>query len=209
MSDHDYDLDDKAWRRATRRTPCPVCGKPSWCAFVGTEGAVETVLCMKTPSDNPRPKGGWLHRLREPLTPLPMRSATRTTTPKAPTAATSTSGSTATSWDSLDELTATYTSPAPTRIDEYKGRDGLVVGAAVRIDRNGDKQVLPARRNGDGRWTKQAMPEPRPLFRLPELLARRRPRRCAIWASPRRRGPAAARRTARRTSRRSRGATWC
>jgi len=46
--------------RVTRRSPCPVCGKPDWC-LVGSRAAI----CMRVPSDRPasRGMGGWIHRL--------------------------------------------------------------------------------------------------------------------------------------------------
>ena len=54
----------------------------------------------------------------------------------------------------------------------YHNASGEPVGLAVRFDDGkGGKEVLPVRRNGDGRWQLGATPEPRPLYRLPELLA--------------------------------------
>jgi hypothetical protein len=44
--------------------PCPVCGKPDWCGQTA-DGAV--VRCMRVTSDRPSKKGGWIHRMAEPV----------------------------------------------------------------------------------------------------------------------------------------------
>jgi hypothetical protein len=59
----DHELHDAgAWVRATRHQPCPICGKPDWCAFKD-----DIALCMRI--ESPRPSrgdaGGWLHPLTE------------------------------------------------------------------------------------------------------------------------------------------------
>lgn len=45
-----------------------MCERPDWCART-TDGSV--VMCMRVESDKPAPKGGWFHRLDEPLPPVP------------------------------------------------------------------------------------------------------------------------------------------
>lgn len=53
----------------------------------------------------------------------------------------------------------------------YQDAEGEPIGLAVRFDgADGGKEVLPIRRNADGRWQLGAMTEPRPLYHLPELL---------------------------------------
>lgn len=60
----------------------------------------------------------------------------------------------------------------PSLVAVYTHRDGSPAGAAIRIDKpDGDKEVLPARRNGDGSWSIGAMPDPRPLFNLAAVVA--------------------------------------
>ncbi len=53
----------------------------------------------------------------------------------------------------------------------YHAGDGEPVGVVVRWDRPDGKDIRPASRNGTG-WTLGGMREPRPLYCLPELLAR-------------------------------------
>ena len=58
---------DNGWLRVSRARPCPICGKPDWCA-VSANGAV--ALCQRIESAKRCGDGGWLHRLREePHTP--------------------------------------------------------------------------------------------------------------------------------------------
>jgi len=55
---------------------------------------------------------------------------------------------------------------------DYHDATGNVVGVVLRWNRpDGDKDIRPVRRNPDGTWAIGAMPEPRPLYRLPEVLA--------------------------------------
>ena len=51
------------WRRVSRRSPCPVCGKPDWCS-AGADGSA--VCCMRVESNRRLRNGGWLHWLRSP-----------------------------------------------------------------------------------------------------------------------------------------------
>lgn len=54
------------WIKSSRREPCVVCDHASWC----TRSADGTVVrCMRIESDCPVVKGGWIHRLSEPLPP--------------------------------------------------------------------------------------------------------------------------------------------
>lgn len=53
---------------------------------------------------------------------------------------------------------------------EYRNAQGELVGVVLRFDRqDGGKDVLPVSRRAGG-WVMGAMPEPRPLYRLPALL---------------------------------------
>lgn len=60
------------WVRVTRAEPCPICERPDYCTRT-TDG--EAVKCMRVESDKPIEKGGWLHRLDEPLPPIPSPKA--------------------------------------------------------------------------------------------------------------------------------------
>jgi len=54
----------------------------------------------------------------------------------------------------------------------YRNADGEHVGTVLRwSNTNGTKDILPLAKQSDGSWACAAMPEPRPLYRLPELLA--------------------------------------
>jgi hypothetical protein len=54
----------------------------------------------------------------------------------------------------------------------YRNADGEHVGTVLRwSNTNGTKDILPLTKQSDGSWACAAMPEPRPLYRLPELLA--------------------------------------
>ena len=56
----------------------------------------------------------------------------------------------------------------------YKNAEGEPVGLIVRWDRpDGKKDIRPVSRNGQG-WTTGGMPEPRPLYQLPDLAGARR-----------------------------------
>lgn len=61
-------------------------------------------------------------------------------------------------------------------VDPYVYHDagGRQVGAVVRFNfPDGSKDYRPFRRNESGRWSCQGMPAPRPLYRLPEVIAAR------------------------------------
>lgn len=48
----------KNWSAVTRKEPCPVCGKASWCGRSEDGGAV---ICMREPNGRPTRNGGWLY----------------------------------------------------------------------------------------------------------------------------------------------------
>ncbi len=52
------------WLRVTKAEPCPVCEKTHWCCR-SVDGTA--ILCMRIESDKPSAKGGWIHRLVDPL----------------------------------------------------------------------------------------------------------------------------------------------
>jgi len=59
----------------------------------------------------------------------------------------------------------------PVSLWSYHDADGQEVGAIARWNIPGDKEILPFRRIGPDAWTCEAMPAPRPLYRLPGILA--------------------------------------
>ncbi len=52
---------------------------------------------------------------------------------------------------------------------DYQDREGQTVGCVVRWDDGGSKDIRPVSRREDG-WSVEAMPAPRPLYRLPEIV---------------------------------------
>jgi hypothetical protein len=60
------------WVRVTRKSPCPVCGKPDYC---GVSEDRSLVHCMRVESNRPCRSakiGGWFHQLDEPVKYLPL-----------------------------------------------------------------------------------------------------------------------------------------
>jgi hypothetical protein len=53
----------------------------------------------------------------------------------------------------------------------YRNAQGQPVGFVLRWETEQGKEIRPIARQADGQWTIGAMPPPRPLYRLPELLA--------------------------------------
>ena len=47
-------------RRVSRRNPCPICGKDSWCLVDADRGLA---LCPRTEGGRKIGSAGWLHRL--------------------------------------------------------------------------------------------------------------------------------------------------
>ena len=57
------------FRRVSKREPCPVCGRPSWCLVRGDGGAV---ICARIESPKRWGKAGWFHgdrRVQRPDAP--------------------------------------------------------------------------------------------------------------------------------------------
>lgn len=50
-------MSNENWRGVTRREPCPICGKATWC---GRSLDGRYAICMRTESSHPTKNGGWL-----------------------------------------------------------------------------------------------------------------------------------------------------
>lgn len=48
--------------RVTRKTPCPICGRPDWCG-ISEDGAI--AICMRIASTHPAKNGGWVHKVAD------------------------------------------------------------------------------------------------------------------------------------------------
>jgi hypothetical protein len=51
---------NKLWPTVTVDNPCPICGKPDWCAI-----GDRSIKCMREPSQHPAKDGGWYHFLEQ------------------------------------------------------------------------------------------------------------------------------------------------
>lgn len=147
------------WRRPSRsdRECCPKCGKPDYCSLLGPVGNPEAVVCMRVESDNPRPNGGWFHRLRDSdhadYSPLPKAKQQQTAFVHARDAV-------AALEKQLGPRTKTWT---------YTDAKGDPVGLVLRWDGDGEKTIRPVARVANG-WIIGAMPGARPLLNLPEIV---------------------------------------
>ena len=52
------------WKRVSKASPCPICGRPDWCLTVGPEHDPTAAICARVESTNRRGDAGWLHPLR-------------------------------------------------------------------------------------------------------------------------------------------------
>jgi hypothetical protein len=53
------------WQRVSKGRPCPVCGKPDWCMYVGAEDSPTAAICARIESPKCCGEAGWLHVLRD------------------------------------------------------------------------------------------------------------------------------------------------
>lgn len=178
---------DDSWYTVSRRYPCPICHKPDWCSATGQNDSPDAVVCMREPSDNQRPNGGWLHRLRDTndWVPDPSNKKASTSTKQSQPWDTGSNVDkpTAKTFSSADELLAAWEVRLgkPSALYEYENEQGELIGLVARWDQmtqegaaNG-KTIRQASRQTDGRWAHKAMPNPKPLYRLPSLMASKGP----------------------------------
>ena len=120
-------------QRVSRRRPCPVCGKPDWCAF-SSDGRF--ALCQRLDAWNGQPAirstdGGWLHGLDERR---PQRLAPGEPTPRPALA--------------RPQLDAAYCRLAELRgLDEY-AREDLIVKRRFPQALDGDALYFSLPRSG-------------------------------------------------------------
>lgn len=150
------------FREVTRSNPCPVCGKPDWCART-LEGYVKCERCTTAPPGwklvSARDGGGVFGPEDDAdRRPLPARRE------KKPAA------TYATCRDAIAAVSRRR-GAEPVRVWAYHDAGGDPTGAVGRWDTGDGKVCLPFARVDDDRWANKAMPEPRPLYRLPELLS--------------------------------------
>jgi uncharacterized protein DUF3987 len=163
-------MSTRKWREVSRVLPCPACGKPDWCAWT-EDGWLKCERATEAPAGMNRvvAKGGGALFRPDDDRPPPKRKAPDArqregATSKTPTVYTNSR----LAIRALDQkLGAECASQW-----EYHDAHGNPVGLVARWNaRDGkDKTYRPISRTPDG-WVIGAMPEPRPLFRLPDLLA--------------------------------------
>ena len=130
---------------------------------------------MREPSDNQRPNGGWLHRLKNP----PAANShnhwpTTSTQPRKPEGSASSADKTSSrTFRSHEELLTAWErhQGEPSAVYYYEDQHGMLVGLVVRWDGSNGKAIRQACLQSDGRWSSRAMSDPKPFYRLPELLA--------------------------------------
>lgn len=82
-----------------------------------------------------------------------------------------------TATEAINEHSANVKMGRPSGHWEYHDRDRKLVGAVVRWNgtdpssNEPKKEYRPVSLRGDGRWSCDAMPSPRPLYRLPDIIA--------------------------------------
>ena len=69
-----------------------------------------------------------------------------------------------------EEAISAYNLGSPSFVWAYEDETGNVVAKVIRWENHDDKVIRPIFRDNDG-WRLRAPPEPRPLYRLPKLLA--------------------------------------
>lgn len=148
-------MNTSEWREVSKAELCPVCEKPDWCSIIGPEGEIEAAVCMRIESDNCRPNGGWLHRLRESTRCAPVTFGDK---PRR------VFGTASEAVEALEKHLGTRS-----RIWKYSSAAGDPVGVVGRWDKQDEKTIRPISRVADG-WVIGAMAEPRPLYCLPEVL---------------------------------------
>jgi hypothetical protein len=53
------------WQRVSKARPCPICGRPDWCLYLGPASDPEVVICPRVESSKRAGEAGWLHVLRD------------------------------------------------------------------------------------------------------------------------------------------------
>jgi len=53
------------WQRVSKSRPCPICGKPDWCLFVGPADFPTAAICARVESEKRCGEAGWFHKLKD------------------------------------------------------------------------------------------------------------------------------------------------
>jgi DNA primase len=110
------------WRRVSRGYPCPICGRPDWCAVASDDAAA---LCQRVESSKRIKDAGWLHRLRDDGW-RPIGSAVRFVSLSTPAT---------TAFAALGVLTEQYRAAVdPDRLQQHANSLGLSAGSLRRLN---------------------------------------------------------------------------
>lgn len=140
--------------RVSKRSPCPICGKPDWCLSDGLTFAI----CQRIDSPDRRGEAGWFHSLRaggRESTPPPVGPAARSTR----------------QMQNLAPRTHTRTEIGA--IYYYNHENGDPLYRKLRYQKADGSKITPFERFGDGEWIggKGCMNGvPRVLYRLPVIV---------------------------------------
>jgi len=150
------------WREVTKKKPCPACGKSDWCAWTPDGQMLKCERTTEAPSGMVLVKAedaGGLLKYAEAEAQRRTRAA-KTRKPKKPVKIYGTAR------EAVAELERRHGKRSA--MWTFTDATGEPVGLIVRWDTAEGKDIRPVAKNGDG-WIVGAMPEPRPLYRLPDL----------------------------------------
>jgi len=144
------------WQHATKKNPCPICGREDWCSF-----GERMMLCQRVESARPHSKGGWFHgypgsdgNFKVTKFIPPTRSAPQVLDAESVMDSVSGAGdikslseSLGVSMDSLDALAVGYSHAHKAWAFPMSDGDGKYIGIRLR-NKDGQKWAVTGSRQG-------------------------------------------------------------